>query len=54
MSKLKHEDQTRRRGKGTRSEYVGQNVKSETESSSDDEDTFLLDDWDNWLDDSEV
>ena len=31
-----------------------QNVELETESVSDNNDTFLLDDWDNWLDDSKV
>ena len=28
--------------------------ESETENSSSDDDTFLLDDWDNWLDDSKA
>lgn len=32
----------------------GQDIESETESSSGDDDTFLLDDWDNWLDNSEA
>lgn len=46
---------TRRPDQKKRKKYkkqAGQNIESETESSSDDiNDTFLLDDWDNWFDD---
>ena len=49
--KLKHEDQTRRREKCTRSKkVVNQKLKAAVHA----DDTFLLDDWDNWLDDSEA
>ena len=47
---------TRRPDQKKRKEYKkkgGQNIESETENSSDDE-TILLDDWDDWLDYSEV
>jgi len=50
--KLKHKDQIRIREKYKK--RTSQNIESETESSSNDDDTFLLEDWDNWLDDSEA
>ena len=51
QAKIQRPDQKKRK---RYKKQTGQNVESETESSSDDDDTFLLDDWDNWLGDSEV
>ena len=49
QAKTRRPDQKKRKKYNKR-----EGCESETENSSSDDDTFLLDDWDNWLDDSEA